>query len=41
MTNERVTVKRIGPTSALKFGAVVGLVAGAIYFVGSMMTPDE
>ena len=31
MNTETVTVKRIGPKSALKFGAVVGLVVGVIY----------
>lgn len=33
MISERVTVKRIGPASALKIGAVVGLVMGVIYAV--------
>ena len=32
MNTETVTIKRIGPTSALKFGAVVGLVVGVVYF---------
>ncbi len=38
MTSETVTIKRIGPTSALKVGAVVGLVVGALYFGLTLLT---
>ena len=41
MTNETVTIKRIGPKSALKFGAVVGLVVGVIYFVLALFSVIE
>ncbi len=42
MTTERVTIKRIGPTSALKAGAVVGLVLGVLYAVlGNLFIDDS
>lgn len=41
MNSETVTIRRIGPTSALKFGAVVGLVVGVIYFVLALLTDIE
>ncbi len=41
MNNETVTVKRIGPKSALKFGAVVGLVVGVVYFVLALFAAIE
>lgn len=37
MNTETVTIKRIGPTSALKVGAVVGLLIGALYFVLALL----
>ena len=41
MNNETVTIRRIGPRSALKFGAVVGLVVGVFYFVLALLTDSE
>ena len=38
MTTERVTIKRIGPSSALKAGVVVGLVLGVIFVVLGALT---
>ncbi len=38
MSNERVTVKRIGPTSALKVGAAIGLVVGLLYLALALLT---
>lgn len=38
MISERVTVKRIGPTSALKVGATVGLLVGVLYFVLALLS---
>lgn len=41
MSTEEVTVKRIGPTSALKVGTAVGLVLGVIYAVlGNLFIDD-
>lgn len=37
MNREKVTIKRIGPTSALKVGASVGLVSGLIYAVFALL----
>lgn len=33
MNNETVTIKRIGPTSALKVGAAMGILGGAFFFI--------
>ncbi len=42
MNIERVTIRRIGPTSALKAGAAVGLVLGVIYAVlGNLVIDDS
>ncbi|MCY4024329.1 MAG: hypothetical protein OXF32_12875 [Anaerolineaceae bacterium] len=41
MNTETVTIRRIGPTSALKFGAVVGLVVGVLYFVLALFSVIE
>ena len=41
MTTEEVTIKRIGPTSALKVGTAVGLVLGVIYAVLVTLVIDD
>lgn len=38
MSTEEVTIKRIGPTSALKVGATVGLLVGVLYFVLALLS---
>ncbi|MDE0609184.1 MAG: hypothetical protein OXH77_04640 [Anaerolineaceae bacterium] len=41
MNTETVTIKRIGPTSALKVGALVGLILGVIYAaLGNLVIND-
>ena len=42
MITEKVTIRRIGPTSALKAGAAVGLVLGVLYAVlGNLFIDDS
>ncbi len=42
MNSEKITIKRIGPTSALKAGAAVGLVLGVLYAVlGNLFIDDS
>ena len=42
MISEKVTIRRIGPTSALKAGAAVGLVLGVLYAVlGNLFIDDS
>ena len=42
MTTEKITIRRIGPKSALKAGAAVGLVLGVLYAVlGNLFIDDS
>ncbi len=42
MITEKVTIRRIGPSSALKAGAAVGLVLGVLYAVlGNLFIDDS
>ena len=42
MISEKVTIRRIGPTSALKAGTAVGLVLGVLYAVlGNLVIEDS
>ena len=42
MITEKITIRRIGPSSALKAGAAVGLVLGVLYAVlGNLFIDDS